>query len=743
MGDLRPDTAREPFRGPDGLFRAAFERAATGLAILDTDCCFLETNPALERLLGCGGDELRRLGLYDFVHPEDREKLRTASGGMRTGNATQFRAELRLIRRGWELRWCRVAASLLPGPAGDRPLIVAALEDVTERRLSERSFRASVQAFRDLVDKAAAGVATTDPDGNLTFVNEALCRLSGYSEEELLGRRFPEFIPPGDLERALVTAQDILHGGRDGPAFEFRFVRKDGRVVHCITSPTALVDDGVVTGYSAIIQDITTRVIAQEELDRLAAVVRASDELVALGTIDGRLVYLNEAGMRLTGLRPEDIGRVELSRVLPPDMKRRISEEVLPCVAAGRPWEGELEYRNVADGRQVIVNARIFPLPGARGGPPPLLAHVSLDVTRRRLAEAELVKLSTAVRLVRECILMLDPAGKVTFSNVAASELLGWAVPPAGRDFAGALHPPDRRKWQLLLEETARRGSVHDVDLTVAGRGGRLVPMEVSTTLMPAPDGGAAGIVVILRDVTERRNTQRQMRGRLMSYRLEEGTVYLVKEAAPVLSLEAFRDLLRAGYRGTVLSRTPPRRLAREPEAQFGCIWFSERGHPDSLPPRPESILQWLESLPPNHAVLVDRLDYLISRNGHRSALGLVQRLGEAAYLMGHIVILSLDPATQDPRRLRAFEKETSEMQQRSAPSLPPELMEVLRYVYQRSILGERPSLTEMGEALGLSKPTARKRARLASRGGYIALNTSGRTKTLELTEKGRGVFLK
>jgi len=150
-----------------------------------------------------------------------------------------------------------------------------------------------------------------------------------------------------------------------------------------------------------------------------------------------------------------------------------------------------------------------------------------------------------------------------------------------------------------------------------------------------------------------------------------------------------------------------------------------------------------VEALPRNHAIFIDRLDYLISRNGFRGALELVHRLREVAYLMGHIVIVSLDPATLDDRKLRSIEKETSEMMPRSSLQLQPEQLDIVRYVFERSIAGARPTLTEVGQALGLSKPTARKRSRDAVRGGYVALSPKGRTKVLELTEKGRSVFSK
>jgi len=72
---------------------------------------------------------------------------------------------------------------------------------------------------------------------------------------------------------------------------------------------------------------------------------------------------------------------------------------------------------------------------------------------------------------------------------------------------------------------------------------------------------------------------------------------------------------------------------------------------------------------------------------------------------------------------------------------LPETLLEILRTVYRYNSVGSKPSLTEIGRELKISKPTIRKDIRLLMQSGYIIELTAGRKKVVELTDKARNIF--
>ena len=131
----------------------------------------------------------------------------------------------------------------------------------------------------------------------------------------------------------------------------------------------------------------------------------------------------------------------------------------------------------------------------------------------------------------------------------------------------------------------------------------------------------------------------------------------------------------------------------------------------------------------------------IIQKNGFEKTLSFVERQRENAYLSGFTLILSIDPSTLDERELRLLEKEARELLLQRESFLPEDLTDIMKFIYRRNILGMKPTHTQVGQELDISKPTTRKRLRTLVSAGFVKQDVKGRTKVVELTEKGRNLF--
>jgi PAS domain S-box-containing protein len=180
---------------------------------------------------------------------------------------------------------------------------------MTERERAERMFSESDRRFRSLVEEAGVGVAIIDLSGAFTFVNGALAELFGYSVEEVLGRRFSEFLHPDDIENVTKLFLKAISSPIDSETIEFRAMRRDGRVLDLMSKPTRYMVDGRTVGFQAIIIDISERKQAEEALRLSEMKHRTLFENVPHGvyrsTREGKLLVANVALAHLLGYDSE------------------------------------------------------------------------------------------------------------------------------------------------------------------------------------------------------------------------------------------------------------------------------------------------------------------------------------------------------------------------------------------------------------------------------------------------------
>ena len=225
-----------------------------------------------------------------------------------------------------------------------------------------------------------------------------------------------------------------------------------------------------------------------------------------------------------------------------------------------------------------------------------------------------------------------------------------------------------------------------------------------------------------------------------MKYLLEDGRTYLVKEFRPDISMEAFKDLIDIDYIGLVISRTPKKDLNMKIIGPFEHIWLGESGDEEHIF---DKLLGRVKELQGKSVILIDRLDYLIFKYGFRETLAFLYSLRDMVYLKEQVVILSLDPSTISEEELNLIQKEMGEIEQRQVPRPSEDQFEIVEKIFEKNNSGIKPSFSEIGNELGISKPTFRKRIRSLVANGYVVELTKGNKKVLELTQKGRSLFFK
>jgi PAS domain S-box-containing protein len=196
--------------------------------------------------------------------------------------------EHRVILPSGETRYVHEQARVMMDEQTQRPVkMVGTVHDITERRKAESELRHSEGLFRSAMEFSAIGMALVALDGKWMEVNQAICQIVGYSEQELLATDFQSITHPDDLPGDLALVGQLIAGERRTYQMEKRYIHKQGHLVWVLLSVSLVRDDaGRPRYFISQIQDITERKRVMQELvaakETAEAATRAKSEFLAM-----------------------------------------------------------------------------------------------------------------------------------------------------------------------------------------------------------------------------------------------------------------------------------------------------------------------------------------------------------------------------------------------------------------------------------------------------------------------------
>jgi PAS domain S-box-containing protein len=145
--------AEEAFQESNTLFRVIFEGAAIGIGLTNLDGKIVESNPALQRILGYSGDELRNLLFTEITHHDDIEAGKKMFRQLWSGEKDHIQMEYRYYRKDGSTVWGNLAGSLLRGAGGEPRFFLGLLEDITHRKHMEQQLLEYQEQLRSLASQ--------------------------------------------------------------------------------------------------------------------------------------------------------------------------------------------------------------------------------------------------------------------------------------------------------------------------------------------------------------------------------------------------------------------------------------------------------------------------------------------------------------------------------------------------------------------------------------------------------------
>ncbi len=381
---------KEAVRRSEERYRGLVENMNEGYFVLDPDGKFMYCSPNIYARTGFTEQELLGRSSARLIERGDRRKVvsfflsRAADG---TVDATY---EFRVRMRDGRSLWVEQSTRIMRGRDGEVVEYRNVIRDISERKLAGMRLSEQMTLHNTLLraqSDLGLGVAMTE-GLRFTYVNDALCRMYGYTAEELLQMSsFLELILPAErpvLESRLAgraaNADVPSHG-------ETTVIHKDGRLVRIEYAMKPISYDGPPRMYSTI-RDITATKRAEEQIRLLARSVESTSEMISITDLDNRFIFVNKAFLDAYGYREDEILGNNPSVLLPGEDVEATMKEVFQKTLLHR-YTGELLNRR-KDGTVFPVHLSTSQIRDQSGKLVGLIG-VARDITTMRLAEDALM----------------------------------------------------------------------------------------------------------------------------------------------------------------------------------------------------------------------------------------------------------------------------------------------------------------------------------------------------------------
>ncbi|MEE8300789.1 MAG: PAS domain S-box protein [Desulfatiglandales bacterium] len=167
-----------------------------------------------------------------------------------------------------------------------------------KRKRAEEALRESEEKYRPILESIEDGYFEVDIRGNFTFFNDSLCKIHGYSKNELMGMNNREYMDEKTAKKVYQTFNKVYTTGKPARGFEWEIIRKDGTKGHVQSSVSLIKDaEGQLIGFRGILRDVTERKKMETELilarNFLKNILDSSIDGITTTDLQGNVIYIS------------------------------------------------------------------------------------------------------------------------------------------------------------------------------------------------------------------------------------------------------------------------------------------------------------------------------------------------------------------------------------------------------------------------------------------------------------------
>jgi PAS domain S-box-containing protein len=443
-------------------------------------------------------------------------------------NRFQVRANLAVPILHNSALWGLLVANHCSAPYQWQPLEIDLLKQLTtqvgialQQKELDRQVRAELterqqteERFCQLAENIDAVFWITEfPERRLSYVSPACDRLWGVNPQHLCQdyRNWLDLLHPDDRAATdKAFAEKALDGRFDE---EYRIILPDGRIRWVRDRCFPVRDEiGRVYRLAGIVEDITEQQQAKQERQQLVSLVENSSDFIGIASLEGKLLFINQAGMQLVGLESiESLQHIRLPDFFFSEDWDYVERHQIPTALTQGQWIGEYRFKHFQTGTAIAVDCNVFPIRDTSTNQIIAIATVTRDIRERQQAGIALRQSEERYRqLVELCPdgIFVGVNKHFVFANRAALELFRATKPDEliGKSVLELVCPAYRDIVNARIERLLQGQSVPLIEEQFLRLDGTIADVEVAA--IPFIWNGQQGAQVAIRDITDRKQAE-------------------------------------------------------------------------------------------------------------------------------------------------------------------------------------------------------------------------------------------
>ena len=493
---------------------------------------FVYTSPIYRKLTGYAEHELIGVNSLEYVHPEDKDKVRQQAIKCLKGESSDS-YEYRYIKKNGEIMWIleMITSIVYHG----KRAALGSFMDITARKHMEEALRQSEERYRTVIEDIEEGYYEVDLQGNFTFASDSICATLGYTREELIGMSYKNYVPNEQFDYVYNIFKKVYETGKPIKSYSLINIRKNGERIHVEDSVAPLSDkNGKIIGFKGITHDITQRKIMEEILqkseDYFREITENSSDVIIITESNGNIKYCSRSVERYLGYKPEELtGKNAFNFIYADDLPRAANDysKAIQTKDTAIPNEFRVVHKDGSVrlfeglGKNLLDNPSVAGfIMNIRDVTERKQLEIQKEAAQKSLRESE-EKYRTILEKMEEGLFELDLKGNITFVNDAECRKLGYSREElTGMNYRQFQDENTAKKTRQIFSEVYKKEEpIQLLDVEIIRKNGSKAFNEISVSLLKDKQGKATGFRGISRDVTVRRQMEEMIRQSEEKYR--------------------------------------------------------------------------------------------------------------------------------------------------------------------------------------------------------------------------------